>query len=72
VKLERKHAWVLIAIAVWTVVIWVRFIFALANDDSGRPVAFFVAHGILIVINFLIATLLAAWGYRVLKASRQA
>jgi len=65
--LTRRHGWILVGLAVWNVVIWVRFIVALSNDDSGRPTAFFVAHGVLIVVNLLIAALLATWGWRVLR-----
>ena len=69
VKLERKHALVLLGIAVWNVVTYLRFIKALA-DTEGRPTGYYVAHTILIVVNLLIAALLGTWGVRAYKASR--
>jgi hypothetical protein len=70
VKLERKHALVLLGIAVWNVVTYLRFIKALA-DTEGRPTGYYVAHTILIVVNLLIAALLGTWGVRAYKASRK-
>ena len=68
-KLERKHALVLIGIAVWNVVTYLRFSKALM-DTEGRPTGYYVAHTILIIVNLLIAALLATWGVRAYKASR--
>ena len=68
VKLERKHAVVLLAIAVWNVVTYARFIKALA-DTEGRPTGYYVAHTILIIVNLLIAALLGTWGVRAYKAA---
>jgi hypothetical protein len=69
VKLERKHALILIGIAVWNVVTYVTFIKNLAAT-SGRPTGYYVAHTVLIIVNLLIAGLLGNWGYRAFKASR--
>ena len=68
-KLERKHAFVLLGIALWNVVTYLRFIKALA-DTEGRPTGYYVAHTILIIVNLLIAALLGTWGVRAYKASR--
>ncbi|ADB30434.1 hypothetical protein Kfla_1332 [Kribbella flavida DSM 17836] len=68
-KLERKHALVLIAIAVWNVVTYVTFIKNLAATEN-RPTGYYVAHTVLIVVNLGIAGLLGTWGVRALKASR--
>jgi hypothetical protein len=70
VKLERKHAVVLIGIAVWNVVTYVVFIKNLAGTE-GRPTGYYVAHTVLIIVNLLIAGLLGTWGYRAYKASRR-
>ena len=70
VKLERKHALVLIAIAVWNVVTYVTFIKNLAGTE-GRPTGYYVAHTVLIVVNLFIAGLLGTWGLRAYKASRE-
>lgn len=69
-KLERKHALVLIAIAVWNVVTYVTFIRNLAATQ-GRPTGYYVAHTVLIVVNLAIAGVLGRWGLRAYKASRQ-
>ncbi|MFC5264470.1 SCO4848 family membrane protein [Kribbella qitaiheensis] len=68
-KLERKHALVLIGIAVWNVVTYVTFIKNLAGT-SGRPTGYYVAHTVLIVVNLLIAALLGTWGVRAYKAAQ--
>ena len=68
-KLERKHALVLIGIAVWNVVTYLRFIKALA-DAEGRSTGYYVAHTILIVVNLLIAGVLGTWGVKAYKASK--
>ncbi|MFF0344970.1 SCO4848 family membrane protein [Kribbella sp. NPDC004875] len=68
-KLERKHALILLAIAVWNVVTYVRFVKALL-DTEGRPTGYYVAHTILIIVNLLIAALLGTWGVRAYKASK--
>jgi len=69
VRLERKHALILIGIAVWNVVTYVTFIKNLASTE-GRPTGYYVAHTVLIIVNLLIAALLGTWGYRAYKATR--
>ncbi|MFC6160676.1 SCO4848 family membrane protein [Kribbella sp. NPDC058693] len=68
-KLERKHALVLLAIAAWNVVTYLRFIKALM-DTEGRPTGYYVAHTILVIVNLLIAVLLGTWGVRAYKAAK--
>ena len=68
-KFERKHAWVLIAVAVWNVVTYATFIKNLAGTQ-GRPTGFYVAHTVLIIVNLVIAAVLGTWGYRALRALR--
>jgi len=69
VKLERKHALVLLGIAVWNVVTYATFIKNLAATE-GRPTGYYVAHTVLIAVNLLIAALLGTWGVRAFRASR--
>ena len=68
-KLERKHALVLLGIAVWNVVTYATFIKNLAATE-GRPTGYYVAHTVLIAVNLLIAALLGTWGVRAFRASR--
>ncbi|GAB3934899.1 SCO4848 family membrane protein [Kribbella sp. NPDC056951] len=68
-KLERKHAFVLLGIAIWNVVTYLRFIKALI-DTEDRPTGYYVAHTILIVVNLVIAAVLGTWGVRAYKAAK--
>ena len=69
-KLERKQALVLLAIAAWNVVTYAQFTKALINTEEDRPTAYFVAHGVLIVVNLIIAVVLGRWGLRALRSER--
>lgn len=68
-KFERKHALVLLAVAVWNVLTYSRFIKALIDSDNEKT-GYYVAHSILIAVNFVIAVVLGRWGWQALKASR--
>lgn len=69
-KLERKHAVVLLLVAVWNVLTYARFTKALVETQEDRPTGYYVAHSILIVVNVLIAAVLGRWGWQALKATR--
>jgi len=71
VKLERKHAVVLLLVAVWNVLTYARFTKALVDTQEDRPTGYYVAHSVLIVVNIVIAAVLGGWGWQALKASRQ-
>lgn len=60
----------LVGIAVWNVVTYGVFIKNLAATE-GRPTGYYVAHTVLIIVNLLIAVLLAVWGYRALRADKK-
>lgn len=68
-KLERKHALVLLGIAVWNVVTYATFIRNLARAED-RPTGYYVAHSVLIAVNLVIAGVLGKWGYQALRSSR--
>jgi hypothetical protein len=68
VKLHRKHGIVLLGIAIWNVATYARFTKALVETEEDRPTSYFVAHGILIVVNLVIAAVLGTWGVRVLRS----
>ena len=70
-KLERKHAVVLLLVAVWNVLTYARFTKALVETQEDRPTEYYVAHSILIVVNVVIAAVLGRWGWQALKASRR-
>jgi uncharacterized membrane protein len=69
VRLQRKHAAVLLGVAAWNVVTWATFAENLAATE-GRPTGYYVAHTGLIVVNFGIAALLGTMGYRAWRAAR--
>jgi hypothetical protein len=68
VTLSRRYAWLLFAIAAWNVVIWVTFIKNLIADD-GRSTGFYVAHTVLIVVDLVIAVVLAFVGLLIWRAT---
>jgi hypothetical protein len=72
VRFERKHAVFLLAVAAWNVLTYARFTKALAQTEEDRPTAYFVAHGVLIVVNLAIAGVLGTWGWKALRATRRA
>jgi uncharacterized membrane protein YdbT with pleckstrin-like domain len=72
VKLERRHAWFLLLVATWNVLTYAQFTHALATTEEERPVGYFVAHGVLIVVNLAIAVVLGRWGWQAWRAHRQA
>ena len=71
-KLERKHAVVLLLVAVWNVLTYARFTKALIQTDEDRETGYYVAHSILIVVNLVIAAVLGRWGWQALRSSKRA
>ena len=69
-KLERKHAVVLLLVAIWNVLTYARFTKALIDTQEDRPTGYYVAHSVLIVVNIVIAAVLGRWGWQALKRSR--
>jgi hypothetical protein len=70
VRFERKHAVVLLLVAVWNVLTYARFTKALIDTQEDRPTGYYVAHSILIVVNIVIAAVLGRWGWQALKDQR--
>lgn len=69
VRLDRRHAALLLAVAGWNVLTWLMFAENLA-DAEGRPTGYYVAHSTLIVVNLGIAAVLATLGRRAWKEAR--
>jgi hypothetical protein len=70
VKLDRKHGWLLLAVAAWNVVIWLTFAKNLSEAHASgedRPAGYWVAHTVLIVVDLVIAVVLARLALKVLK-----
>ena len=74
-RFERKHAWLLLVVAAWNVFIWLTFaknLSAAHSRGESHPTGYWVAHTILIVVDLVIAAVLAYVGFRALKAARRA
>jgi hypothetical protein len=71
VRFERKHAVVLLLVAVWNVLTYARFTKALVETQEDRPTGYYVAHSVLIVVNLVIAAVLGRWGWQALRAGKQ-
>jgi len=75
VKFERKHAVILLGVAVWNVVTFSTFaknLYAAYDAGEDRATGYWVAHSVLIVVNFAIAAVLATIGWKALRATRNA
>lgn len=68
-KLRRKHAVLFLLIALWNVVTYAQFTRALINTEEDRSTGYFVAHGILIVVNLVIAGVLGTLGIKAWRAA---
>ncbi len=72
-KLERKHGWLLVAIAIWNFVVWGTFIKNLAASHAAgedRPGGYYVAHSVLIVVDLAIGVVLGLLGLKILRQAR--
>ena len=70
-RFERKHAYLLLAVAAWNVLTFGNFarnLWSAYSSGEHRPTGYWVAHTVLIVGNFLIAFLLARLALRALRA----
>jgi len=73
VKFERKHAVLLLAIAVWNLFSYGNFaknLYRAHAAGEDRPTGYWVAHIGLIVVNTLIAVVLGRLGVKAWKAAR--
>jgi hypothetical protein len=70
VKLERRHAILLLGVAAWNVLtfgMFTRNLYAAYAAGEDRATGYWVAHSVLIVVNFVIAALLGSLGWKALK-----
>ena len=73
-RFERKHAWLMIGVAVWNVFIWLTFaknLYAAHSRGEDHPTGYWVAHTILIIVDLVIAVVLARVGIAALRAARE-
>ncbi len=74
--LTRRWAAFLVAVGVWSWLIWPRFAVAIWDDPrswaAGRvPTAFLWVHAVLIVVSLAIGTVAGVLGVRAWRAARQ-
>lgn len=71
-RFARKHAVLFLAIAVWNLFSYATFtrnLFEAYQSGEDRPGGYWVAHSVLIVVNLVIAVVLARLGVRVWRAT---
>ena len=69
-RLQARHAWLLLGIAAWNVVTFAMFarnLGAAYAAGEDRPAGYWIAHTVLIVVNFAIAGALARLGVKALR-----
>ncbi len=66
-QISTGSARFLVAFGVWSWVIWLMFARNIAKDDS-RATAFYVVHGVLIVVSLALGTVVGVIGWRALRA----
>lgn len=72
-KFERKHAILLLSVAAWNVFSFGNFaknLYSAYEGGEDRPTGYWVAHTVLIVVNFAIAGILGSLGWKAFKATR--
>lgn len=70
-KLERRHALLLLGVALWNVLTFGMFtknLYAAYAAGEERATGYWVAHSVLIVVNFAIAALLGRLGWKALRS----
>lgn len=71
-RLERRHAWLLLGITAWMVLTWLMFAKNLSEayaDGEDRPDGYWIAHSFLIVVNLVVAAVLGRLGWKAYRAS---
>lgn len=71
---ERKHAILLLAVAAWNVLTFGSFaknLYSAYESGEDRAAGYWIAHTVLIVVNFAIAAALGSLGLRALRGSKQ-
>ncbi len=69
-SLDRKHGWIIAAIAAWNVFIWITFARNLSAAHSAgedRPTGYWVAHTVLIIVGLVTAAVLFWLARKILR-----
>lgn len=71
--ITRRWAVFLMAVGVWTWVIWPRFALAIWDDDrsfaAGAPTSFLWVHAVLIAVSLAVDTTVGVLGIKAWRAS---
>ena len=73
-RFERKHAVLFLAIAAWNLITYATFtknLSAAYQSGEERATGYWVAHTILIIVDLVIAVVLARVGIAALRAARE-
>ena len=71
--LSKRAAWFLVAVGVWSWVIWPTFLKNIWHDSRSwhdGPTGFFLVHLVLTVVSLAIGTVIGWLGIRGLRAAR--
>lgn len=61
--MTRKHAWLFFFVALWNLVVWAQFAKVMLHTH-GKETGYYVAHWVLIVVDLVIAAVLAVLGVK--------
>jgi hypothetical protein len=75
--MSRRVSAFLLAVGVWTWVIWPTFLKNIWKDDRAfgpghKPTSFLIVHAVLVGVSLLIGTAIGVIGWRGWRASRHA
>lgn len=69
-RLERRHAWLLIGVGVWNLLTYAMFtrnLYDAHASGEDRPTGYWVAHTVLIIVNVAIGLVLGRLGVKALR-----
>ncbi|WP_205471403.1 SCO4848 family membrane protein [Nocardioides sp. SYSU D00038] len=69
-RLERRHGWFLVGVAVWNFVTWAMFarnLYDAHSSGEDRPRGYWIAHSVLICVNLVLGVAFLRLGRRVLR-----
>jgi cytochrome b len=77
VMLSRRASAFLVAVGVWTWLIWPTFLKNIWKDDRSfgpghRPTSFLLVHAVLVLVSLVIGTAIGVLGWRGWRASSRA